>query len=806
MRHLNRFGIILIVFVSVFTRVQAEETNNWPKIIERDGTSITIYQPQTESLSANTMESRAAVSVTTRENPAPVFGAMWFDCNISTDMDDRTVKLLNMEVSAAKFPDVEAEKIERMSELLKEEVPRWEMELSLDQLLADLDLEEVHMELSEGLNNAAPEIIYSTAPAMLIMVDGDPRFEQIEKTSYERVVNTPYFIVGDSKKGKYYINGGKHWYVSDNFDRWEVTSQVPKKLIKIAEEAMEEEEAYAASTEDESVVYSEDVTPVIIVRTTPAELLQSDGEPEFKSIEGTSLLFMSNTADDILMNIETQDYYVLVAGRWYRSKSLSGGPWSFVDPENIPEGFSSIPADSDMASVRSSIAGTREAKEALLANQIPQTAAVDRHEARLEVSYDGYARFEKVGNTDMNYAVNTDKSVLQINNHYYCCDNAIWFEANSPNGPWIVSTEVPPGVQEIPPESPVYNVKYVYIYDTTPDVVYVGYTPGYLHSYAYRGCVYYGTGYYYRPWYGVRYYPRPVTYGYRAHWNPYTGWGFSFGYSYGWMTYGWGSPYRGWWGPSGYRYGYHYGYRHSYSAGYRDGYHAGRRSSYRQPAPYAYRPRPTNNVYNNRAQGIRSTGNNYYDARTGYRVASTDRPVKPTARTASSPNNIYTDRQGNVYRRDGNDWNRVNNKRVAPPLDNRSSTTRQPSTRENRPTTTQQPAVRQQPSTRQQPAARPQPAVRQQAPTRQQPAVRQQAVPSDRSSNTYTRPGSAGSGTLNRDYDSRTKGAARSQQYQQSKPEYQQSKPSPAAVKSSKRPVSTSSSGSGRSTSTTRKR
>ncbi|MDF1574640.1 MAG: hypothetical protein P1P86_05555 [Bacteroidales bacterium] len=439
-----------------------------------------------------------------------------------------------------------------------------------------------------------------------------------------------------------------------------------------------------------------------------------------------------------------------------------------MDPDKIPEGFTSIPADSDMGSVRSSIAGTREAKEAILENQIPQTAEVDRWEARLDVNYDGQPRFEQVGNTRMNYAVNTDKSVLQIDKLYYCCDNAIWFESGSALGPWMVSTEVPAMVQEIPPESPVYNVKYVYIYDSTPEVVYVGYTPGYIHSYAYRGCVYYGTGYYYRPWYGVRYYSRPLTYGYRAFWNPYTGWGFSFGYSYNWMTYGWGSPYRGWWGPIGYRSGYHYGYRHSYSSGYRAGYYEGSRSSSGRPAPYAYRARPTSNVYNNRAQGVRRTGNKVYDPGTGNRVSTAAYSSRPVARPSNTPNNVYTDRQGNVYRKDGNDWNRVNNGRGAIQRDNRTSP-------EN---------------------VRP--------PVGQQPATRQQASPANSSTSSYTRPASSPASILNREYNSRSQGAARSQQYQRSKPQYQPSRP--AATKPSTRSAAPSRSAPGRSAEPSKRR
>jgi len=752
------FGIIIILLVSTLNLSAAEDENNWPKKIEKDGISLLIYQPQIESFTENRMESRAAVSVSNEENTAPVFGAMWFDCKVSTDRDERTVLLLDMEVTAARFPDVEEEKIKKINAYLEKEVPKWEMELSLDQLLADLDMTEVSTTLSEGLNNAAPEIIFSTAPAMLILLDGDPIFEEIEKTSYERVVNTPFFVVKDSKKEKYYINGGENWYISDNFDTWESIDKVPRKLKQIAEEALTDKDAAEAEDKSAEEESGEEITPAIVLRTAPAELLQSDGDPEFVPIEGTSILFMSNTADDILMNIDTQEYFILVAGRWYRSKSLTEGSWIFVEPEQIPGGFADIPANSDMASVRYSVAGTQEAKEAILDNQIPQTAEVDRNEAKLEVSYDGKPKFEKVGETGMSYAVNTDKSVLQIDKLYYCCDNAIWFESDSPTGPWIVSVVVPDEVQEIPPESPVYNVKYVYIYDSTPEVVYVGYTPGYTHSYVYGGCVYYGTGYYYRPWYGVHYYPRPVTYGYNVHWNPYTGWGFSFGVSYGWMTWGWGAPRYGYWGPCGYRHGYHYGYRHGYShgyrAGYRAGYHAGSRNAYNRPTPYSSRARTTNNVYNNRVQGVRNSGGNTYNPSTGDRMATADRSTRPSAQPTNRANDVYTDRQGNVYRKDGNDFNRVDN--------SRPSTGQQPSTRETRPSTGQQPSTREtRPSTGQQPSTREtRPSTGQQPSTRPNP--------------------STGSSNLNRDYNSRSQGAQRSQQYNQSKPQYQQRSPAPS--------------------------
>jgi hypothetical protein len=336
------------------------------------------------------------------------------------------------------------------------------------------------------------------------------------------------------------------------------------------------------------------------------------------------------------MDINSQNHYILLAGRWYYSKSLNDGEWIFSEPDNLPEDFIKIPAQSDMESVRASIPGTEEAQLALLEQSIPQTATIDRKQAKVEVAYDGEPKFERIEGTEMSYALNTDKTVLLIDNIYYCVDDAVWFRSDRPTGPWEVSVERPNEVDQIPPESPVYNVKYTYIYSSTPEVVYVGYLPGYTYSYVYGGVVVYGTGFYYRPWYSHYYYPRAVTWGYGVHYNPYTGWGFSVGISYGWI--GWGfHPYRmGYWGHRGYYGGYRHGYRH----GYRAGYHAGYRNASR-------------NVYSHRNSGVRQAS-----------TRGSSNNLNNKARPTSKPNNMYAGKGGNVYQSDNKSGNFQNKSNI----------------------------------------------------------------------------------------------------------------------------------------------
>ena len=651
------FKLLLIIFLFVSLTSHADEGDkelSWPIEIKSDGGFVTtLYQPQLESFEGNILEGRMAVTVKPKDKEM-IFGAIWFKARMSTDLENRTVVLERISIIKTHFPDmVNEEKELKFTNLLSAEIESWSLEMSLDRILASLDEVEKLNQLSEKLNNTPPVIYFRTKPAVLVMIDGEPILKKDEESGLEYVVNTPFFIVKDDKNSTYYINGGPFWYTSKEIiNGWEETKKPPSKVKKFAEK-------YTKGKETDSVAQTYTEAPELIVSTKAAELVLVDGEIDYKPIDGTTLLYVSNTESDIIMDISSQDHYLLLAGRWYYSSSLEDGDWKFKEPKYLPDEFLNIPNESNMGDVRASVPGTSEAQTALLEQSIPQTATIDRKTAKFEVTYDGNPKFEKIEGTDVSNAINTDKTVLLIKNKYYGVEEAVWFISDKATGPWEVCVVRPDEIDDIPPESEVYNVKYTYIYESTPEVVYVGYLPGYTSSYIYGGTVVYGTGYYYRPWYGHYYYPRPVTWGFGVHYNPYSGWGFSVGISFGWI--GWGfHPYgRGMWGAAGYRGGYRHGYargyNHGYARGARAGYAAGSRNSNR-------------NVYNNRANGVKNTGN--------VRNAQNKGNLNNKARPSSKPNNMYSGKNGNVYQRDksGNYQNKTNKQKPANTQQRQSNT------------------------------------------------------------------------------------------------------------------------------------
>lgn len=623
----------------------------WPREIDAKNATIIIYQPQVETFKDNKLTGRAAVSVTKKGETEPKFGAIWMRARVETDRDTRMVEIIDVDITRVRFPDSTAEQEKKFADLLKKEIPRWDLTISLDRLTASLELAEKERIATQKFKTNPPEILFVDYPAILVTVDGQPQLRKVENTDLMRVINTPFLIALDMKTKNYYLDGGEIWFTAkDVKGPWQKTDNTPAKVVVLrpARSGQDVQKSDVPSKkESQSGKPKDPRVPKIIVVTEPAELIVSDGQPEWTPIKGNELLYMSNTESDVLMEIQSQRYFVLLSGRWYAATSMKG-PWSNVPSNRLPSSFTKIPPESEMGHALIFVAGTEQANDAVLDSYIPQTSAVKRSEARLNVTYDGKPKFEKIHGTDMKYAVNTSYSVILAQKRYYACYQGVWYVSGDPLGPWKIADHIPEEIYTIPPSYPIYNVRYVYIYKSTPDVVYVGYTPGYAGSYIYGGTIVYGTGWYYPAWYGAYYYARPVTWGFHVRWSPWYGWSFGLSYHTGPFRFsaGFGGRHHGWWGPGGFHHGLHHGYRHGFYNGWHHGYRTGARFGYRAGYRAGHRQ---NNIYkkkNNR-----------------YRNTQTRRPEnrQQAKKAAHRKNNVLAGKSGNAYQRTSNGWQKREN-------------------------------------------------------------------------------------------------------------------------------------------------
>jgi hypothetical protein len=384
--------IALVLGVVLWGWAAAALAIEWPQEIAASEGTIIVYQPQPESFVGNVLTGRAAMSLQLQDGSDAIFGAFWFIAKIDTDRDEGTAIVRSVQVTKVRWPDSKDAAEQRFTKIVEGAVPSAGFEISLERLSSSLATAKREQESLQNLKNDPPKIVFSDTLAVLLLYDGAPRFSPVENSPYERALNTPFVVVRNQDATTCYLSSGQLWYeAKEPLGPWLYTTSPPANLVKLL-------------PPPDSEVLAPKAPPEIVVATEPTELIATDGKPHWKSLTGGEILYVENTETPWLRQLSTGNMYVLLSGRWYRSKSTSG-PWTFVRADELPAGFKDIPPASDIGGLRASIAGTDEAEEAKLEAQIPQTAAIKRSEAKLEVEYDGAPKFEAIPGTQVSHAV-----------------------------------------------------------------------------------------------------------------------------------------------------------------------------------------------------------------------------------------------------------------------------------------------------------------------------------------------------------------------------------------------------------------
>jgi hypothetical protein len=493
----------------------------WPVKFGDGNASFVVYQPQFDKWDNHRLEGRSAVAVTKAGADSPEFGVVWLSAQ--TQASAGTVTIRDLSVTKADFPTDSGGSGDYVA-AMRRQLAAKSWQVAQERLQNDLEIDKVAgRSAAQPVKNDVPQILFSQEPAILVPIDGVPAMRDVSGTGLKRIVNTRALMLFDPVLTHYYLYVSDHWMEARKFEGpWTRVDNAPAQLEQAREIAVKDNQVdLLAPDEDEGPMPK---SPAIHVSTTPTELLQTDGPPQYSPVENTRLLYVTNSSNRIFLDTATQAHYVLISGRWFRARNLGPDSWEYVSAASLPGDFARIPSTHPTESVRAAVAGTPQAREAAIENTIPQVATVTRSAASLSVTYDGDPSFQPIDGTSLQQAVNAPIPVIRVSeNSFYALDNGVWFVASSPFGPWGVASSVPAVVYSIPRSSPLHYVTYVRIYDATPDVVYVGYTPGYVGSYVSSDyVVVYGTGWHYRPWIGSVWYSAPVT------------WGFGFSFVHTW--------------------------------------------------------------------------------------------------------------------------------------------------------------------------------------------------------------------------------------------------------------------------------
>lgn len=641
-------------FVSGSYLEQTQDPTAWPRSYEVGTGRMILYQPQfTAWTDFKKIEALVAAEYLKTADAKPVFGVIGLKGDTVYDQDADEIVITNVSISQLDFSSLGRDDLSTLQIETGKLLPTGPITVSEARVTASLADQTRTVDVA-NLKSDPPKIFVSNAPARLLQTDGAPVYAPVKgKTGLSFVVNTNWDLFRVDDGGKLFLRDDTHWLTANAIDGpWSTVTSLPSILSALPNDEAWNDARAAMPPEP----YPQGKAPRIIATSQTSELIEFDGEPALEDVRGTALQWASNTETDLFFDKAGKQWYVLLSGRWFRAPDLNG-PWVFTTTQ-LPDDFQNIPEDAPYYSVRSSVPGTSESAEARLRASIPTTARVEKGSITPAVSFAGTPQFSPVEGTDVAYATNTTDTVIQVGSRYFLLQDGVWFVSDHPDGPWELASEVPDEIYQIPASSPLYNVTYVRIYDTEPDAVWYGYSMGYLFGFLAWGTYVYGTGWHYPPyWYNGPgygypiYYPRPVTWGVGAYYNPVRGVYGRYGYAYG--------PYRGigaaraWnprtgtyaragaaWGPNGSA-GFVAAYnprtdRGGYAAGGRNVYGAWKSAGVKNGSDWARAAARTNAAGGSSVRWNTSAGQGF--VREGRR------------------GDVYAGRDGNIYRNTGNGW------------------------------------------------------------------------------------------------------------------------------------------------------
>jgi len=668
---LTRFFVLVAVLtLSLATLAQAQDPG-WPRKITNQNGTLVYYAPQVDDWHDFQVLSWRHAFTITPTGGKTVPGAATLEGNTTSNITDHTVVISNIKVTNTYFPGTDPATAAKLAQLLVLFVPQTTT-VSVDRIVASTPKASVPR--GAQLNNTPPVIFVSNSPAILLRIDGPPRFEPVHDTHLEYAVNTSWHLFRESEKSEYFLLVDKQWLTASNPEGpWSPTSKLPKGMEKMVKEpAWQDLKGVVPPPPADANA----VVPTVFYSTSPADVILFDGQPQYSPIPGTQLVYATNSNSYVFVFSPTNTVFYLTSGRWFSAPSLQG-PWTYAT-ENLPPDFAKIPSSSPQGIVLASVPGTDEAKDAVLLAQVPTTVTVNAAAAaaQAKVTYEGQPNFAPIQGTSMSYATNTAQRVIQVGDAYYLCLNGIWFLSASPTGPWQTAQSVPQQIYTIPPSSPVYNVTYVTQTTSSSGNVQASYTAGYMGAFvmgaAVGAVVAGGTGYYYPPVYGVgvygypAYYPYASTYGATPYYNTATG-----AYGAAQTTYGpYGSatrtasynPYTGTYARTG-SVSTPYG---SAAAGQAYNPYTGAYAQTRQGSN-AYGSwgsstvsTPYGSAYGQHQSGAYGSEGSIQTS-AGGKVAGTSTAYGNTAVGKTASGDMYADHNGNVYKNTGSGWQSYNN-------------------------------------------------------------------------------------------------------------------------------------------------
>ena len=262
---------------SAATGNPANATPSWPRVFDRNGTHVVVYQPQLKAWQRyRSLIADTAISITD-PGQKPVLGVISWRAETITDQSAQTVYVSNIVVLDARFPSLDAAQAAAMQKRVHQIYPTMTLTIGLPRMIASLEHVNVPVRSVAG-GTQAPTILVSTSPAIVLLVDGKPVLAPVQGTTLQYVVNTNWDLFYDNSA--YYLLNGRVWLTAKALQGpWVTTTKLPPDMARLPRNQNWDEVLKAIPP----TARAQSPTNVLFT-AKPAELIVFRGKPVYSKI------------------------------------------------------------------------------------------------------------------------------------------------------------------------------------------------------------------------------------------------------------------------------------------------------------------------------------------------------------------------------------------------------------------------------------------------------------------------------------------------------------------------------------------
>jgi hypothetical protein len=186
-----------------------------------------------------------------------------------------------------------------------------------------------------------PDILVTTQPTALIVLDGPPRYADVAGTALQYTTNTSAHLFRDTASGDLYVRVGGLWFrAADVNGSW---GHVPAASLPAAFSAIPDDSpkssVKASIAGGQGPSAGSDIYAVAADPGSAQLVLDMSGDAVLKRIRGTELNYVANASVPVIQ-MDINNWYAVQDGIWFYSSEVTG-PWTVTS--RIPPEIYAIP-------------------------------------------------------------------------------------------------------------------------------------------------------------------------------------------------------------------------------------------------------------------------------------------------------------------------------------------------------------------------------------------------------------------------------------------------------------------------------